>query len=90
MQNWPEWIEQGLELGLIGDMWVSSWQIQLNLGERRIRIEEALALQTIVNAGIRQLLTKGSGALKPEAPMVRWLFQIFELVGAIIVTKYQP
>ena len=71
-------------------MWVSSWQIQLNLGERRIRIEEALALQTIVNAGIRQLLTKGSGALKPEAPMVRWLFQIFELVGAIIVTKYQP
>ena len=71
-------------------MWVRSWQIQLNLGERRIRIEEALALQTIVNAGICQLLTEGAGALKPEASMVRWLFQVFELVGAIIVTKYQP
>ena len=61
-------------------MRVSSWQIQLNLGEGRVGIEEALALQTIVDAGIRQLLTEGSGALKPEAPMVRGLFQVQELM----------
>ena len=71
-------------------MRIRTIQIKFNLHEGWIRIEKALTLQPVIVSWVSQFLSERAGAFQPETPMVSRLFQVFELMRAVVITQNQP
>ena len=69
-------------------MRVCTRQVELDLVVGWVRVAKALTLKTVIVPRISHFLTQSAGAFKPETSVVGRLFQVFELMGPIIVSKY--